>query len=62
MESPTDPDLSERDTDSMDIPPQPAPRVIVGRDAVAATWLQRLFPVDYWKHAARDIARRTRAA
>jgi short-subunit dehydrogenase len=34
------------------------PRVLVGTDAKAAAWLQRVFPVGYWKHAARDIARR----
>ena len=39
-----------------------AARVLVGTDARAAAWLQRLFPVDYWKHAARDIARRGRRA
>ena len=37
-----------------------APRVLVGRDARGAALLQRLFPVGYWKHAARDIARRAR--
>lgn len=25
------------------------PRVLVGRDAVRAAWLQRLFPVSYWR-------------
>jgi short-subunit dehydrogenase len=35
-----------------------APRVLVGRDARAAALVQRLFPVTYWKHVARDIARR----
>ncbi|MEK8050849.1 SDR family NAD(P)-dependent oxidoreductase [Ideonella sp. DXS22W] len=35
------------------------PRVLVGQDAVRAAWLQRFFPVGYWKHAARDILRRT---
>ncbi len=39
-----------------------APRVIVGNDAKGAAWLQRLFPVSYWKHAARDIARRVKKA
>jgi short-subunit dehydrogenase len=34
------------------------PRVLVGRDAKGAAMLQRLFPVGYWKHVARDIARR----
>ena len=36
-------------------------RVLVGRDAVAAAWLQRLLPVGYWKLVARDIERRTQA-
>jgi len=36
------------------------PRVLVGRDAVAAAWLQRIFPVGYWRHMARDIERRVR--
>jgi short-subunit dehydrogenase len=35
-----------------------APRVLVGNDARAAALVQRLFPVTYWKHVARDIARR----
>jgi short-subunit dehydrogenase len=35
-----------------------APRVLVGRDAAQAAWLQRLFPVHYWRHAARNLARR----
>ena len=35
-----------------------APRLLVGRDAKAAALVQRLFPVSYWKHVARDIARR----
>ena len=35
-----------------------APRVLVGKDARAAALVQRLFPVTYWKHVARDIARR----
>ena len=34
------------------------PRVLVGKDARAAALVQRLFPVTYWKHVARDIARR----
>ena len=34
------------------------PRVLVGKDAKAAALVQRLFPVTYWKHVARDIARR----
>jgi short-subunit dehydrogenase len=33
------------------------PRVLVGRDAVAAAWVQRLFPVVYWKWVARGLAR-----
>ena len=33
-------------------------RVLVGQDAKAAAFVQRLFPVTYWKHVARDIARR----
>jgi short-subunit dehydrogenase len=37
-------------------------RVLVGRDAVQAAWLQRLLPVGYWKHCARDIARRVKRA
>jgi short-subunit dehydrogenase len=41
---------------------QRAPRVLVGQDAVRAAWLQRFFPVDYWQHAARDLARRVRRA
>jgi len=35
-----------------------AARVLVGQDARAAALVQRLFPVNYWKHVARDIARR----
>jgi len=37
-------------------------RVLVGADAVGAALMQRLFPVSYWKHAAREIARRVRRA
>lgn len=37
-------------------------RVLVGRDAVQAAWVQRLAPVGYWKMIARDIARRVRRA
>jgi short-subunit dehydrogenase len=33
-------------------------RVLVGKDAKGAAIVQRLFPVSYWKHVARDIARR----
>jgi short-subunit dehydrogenase len=36
------------------------PRVLVGKDAKAAALVQRLFPVTYWQHVARDIARRVR--
>jgi len=36
------------------------PRVLVGQDAKAAALVQRLFPVSYWKHVARDIARRVK--
>lgn len=32
-------------------------RVMVGRDAVAAAWVQRLFPATYWKWVARGLAR-----
>jgi short-subunit dehydrogenase len=35
-----------------------APRVLVGNDAKGAALVQRLFPVRYWKHVARDLARR----
>ncbi len=37
-------------------------RVLVGEDAVRAAWLQRLFPVRYWKLAARQITRRVARA
>jgi short-subunit dehydrogenase len=37
-----------------------APRVLVGNDAKGAAFVQWLFPVSYWKHVARDIARRVR--
>ena len=36
-----------------------SPRVLVGNDAVGAAVMQRLFPVGYWRHIARNIARRT---
>lgn len=36
-----------------------AARVLVGRDAAQAAWLQRLMPVGYWALMARDLARRT---
>jgi short-subunit dehydrogenase len=39
-----------------------APRVLVGQDAKGAALVQRLFPVTYWKHVARDIARRVKRA
>jgi short-subunit dehydrogenase len=32
-------------------------RVMVGQDAVAAAWMQRLFPVTYWRWVARGLAR-----
>ena len=32
-------------------------RVLVGRDAVASAWVQRLFPVSYWHWIARGLAR-----
>ena len=34
------------------------PRVLVGRDAQQAAWLERLFPVRYWSLMARGLARR----
>ena len=37
-----------------------APRVLVGNDAKGAAFIQWLFPVTYWKHVARDIARRVK--
>jgi short-subunit dehydrogenase len=37
-----------------------APRVLVGNDAKGAALIQWLFPVSYWKHVARDIARRVK--
>ena len=39
---------------------QRVPRVLVGNDAKGAALVQRLFPVGYWKHVARDIARRVK--
>jgi len=39
-----------------------AARVLVGQDAKGAALIQRLFPVTYWKHVARDIARRVKRA
>lgn len=33
------------------------PRVLVGRDAVQAAWLQRWFPVRYWRLMAPALAR-----
>jgi short-subunit dehydrogenase len=38
------------------------PRVLVGRDAVQAAWLQRLFPVSYWNHLDRSASRAARHA
>ena len=35
-------------------------RVLVGSDAKGAALVQRLFPVSYWKHVARDLARRVK--
>ena len=35
-------------------------RVLVGKDAKGAALVQRLFPVTYWTHVARDIARRVK--
>ena len=37
-------------------------RVLIGRDAKQAEWLQRILPVGYWKHAARGLARRVAKA
>ncbi|MFL6693551.1 MAG: SDR family NAD(P)-dependent oxidoreductase [Ramlibacter sp.] len=37
---------------------QRAPRVLVGKDAEQAAFLQRVMPVGYWKVAAQGIARR----
>jgi short-subunit dehydrogenase len=34
-------------------------RVLVGNDAVAAAWVQRLFPVAYWRWVARAMARQS---
>lgn len=34
------------------------PRVLVGRDARQAAWIERLFPVSYWTYMARGLARR----
>ena len=31
--------------------------VLVGKDATAVAWLQRLMPVGYWKPMARGLAR-----
>jgi len=38
------------------------PRVLVGDDAVAASWVQRLFPVSYWPWVARGLSRSFRKA
>ena len=37
------------------------PRVLVGADAVAASWVQRVWPVSYWRHLSRSIERRLAA-
>lgn len=37
---------------------QRAPRVLVGKDAEQAAFLQRIMPVGYWKVVAQGIARR----
>ena len=39
-----------------------APRVLVGRDAVQASWVQRLFPVRYWRVMAPALARAMKKA
>lgn len=36
---------------------QRAPRVLVGRDAQQAAWLQRLLPVRYWRLMAKGLQR-----
>jgi NAD(P)-dependent dehydrogenase (short-subunit alcohol dehydrogenase family) len=33
-----------------------APRILIGRDARAIAWLQRLFPVTYWRLVRRQFA------
>ena len=33
-------------------------RVLVGRDAIGAAWMQRLMPVGYWQPIARSLARK----
>ncbi len=33
------------------------PRVLVGDDAVVASWVQRLFPVTYWRWVALGMSR-----
>jgi short-subunit dehydrogenase len=38
------------------------PRVLVGDDAVAASWIQRLLPVSYWRWVARGMSRSFRDA
>ena len=38
------------------------PRVLVGDDAVAASWIQRLLPVTYWRWVARGMSRSFRDA
>ena len=37
-------------------------RVLIGRDAQQAAWVQRLLPLGYWSLLARGLARRVRAA
>ncbi len=37
-----------------------SPRVLVGKDAVGAAWLQRLFPVGYWRLIAPALMRAVR--
>jgi len=36
---------------------QREPRVLVGQDAVRAAWVQRIFPVTYWRYVERGLAR-----
>ena len=38
-------------------PPVCLATVLVGDDAVAASWIQRLFPVTYWRWVARGMSR-----
>lgn len=39
---------------------QREPRVLVGKDAVGAAFMQRLFPVGYWKRVARGLGKPAR--